>query len=613
MRYLTIILVTLLAFLFSCKDETEKQINSKSYPESDAVYVKMVKEFVLSDDGSIEYNYSHKLKLLTHFSFNRKYGETFIEYNPELQDIEVKECFTIMADGKKVETPENAFNEVLPRSAAHSPYYNNLRELVITHTALEVNSNIVLDYSLKSSDDFFPYLIGNEMLAAASPIKELKVIIRVPEKVELNYKLLNDTATANVVSKRGNKTYTWIFKNIPAFSQESFQPNKSTLYPTLIFSSAENYNEIHDYILNQMAFSYTINKETSKKISSMINVWQPKNKHLDDMHNFVIDNFNYFPVNEKHKAYKFRTVQEIWDANGGSKLEKTLLLSAVLNEAGILAQPVAVANAELFDDSCGNPLLFENYLVKTAFETIDDIYISAIHTDKQSEVYNLIGKVIIPIDINDKTKYIMDMPEYFQRCDFIGKGKIDNDLSFEVDVLARMQGSLNPYLSLLKDPNKSLTLFNNVQTYKVDKIALNESIINLIISYENEGEQDGYVFMKIPEYKFGFAKWHIPNLPKQRNTPFKIPYPLEENYNFSIELPKNAIVISAGFRADVSNRVGRVKITISQTENLLLLERSIKINKDQISVDEYPDFVELVKLWNNKKHKEIVMKKDNED
>jgi len=609
MKYSTSLLLALLVFLFSCKDETEKQINSKSYPNADAVYVKMVKEFVLNDDGSIEYNYSHKLKLLTHFAFNRKYGETFIEYNPEYQQVEVTKSYTVMADGKKVKTPKSAFNEVLPRNAAHSPYYNNLREMVITHTALEVNSNIVLNYSVNSNADFFPYLIGNELLAANSPIKELKVIIRIPEDKDLNYKLLNDTATANLISKRGEKIFTWTFKDIAAISPEAFQPNKNTLYPNLIFSSADNYNEIHDYILNQMAFSYSIDKETSKEISSMINVWHPKSKHLYDMHNFVLDNFNYCPVNEKHKAYKIRTVQEIWNANGGSKLEKTLLLSAILNEAGILAQPVAVASSELFDDSCGNPLLFEDYLVKTGFETVDDIYVSAIHSSKQSEIYNLVGKVIIPIDINDKTRYVVDLPNHYQRCDFIGKGKINNDISFDIDIFARMQGGLNPYLTLLKDPNKSMNLFNDIQWFKADKIAMNESVLNLKISTDNNDKQSGYVFVKIPEYKYGFSKWHIPNLPEQRNTPFQLPSKIEENYSYSIELPKNATVISSGFSADVSNNVGRVKITITQTDNMLLFERSLKLLKEQISVEEYPAFVELIKLWNNKKYKEIVIKK----
>ena len=51
-------------------------------PESDAIYEKITKEYILHEDGSMDYHYYKKLKLNTHFSFNRLYGETFIIYNP---------------------------------------------------------------------------------------------------------------------------------------------------------------------------------------------------------------------------------------------------------------------------------------------------------------------------------------------------------------------------------------------------------------------------------------------------------------------------------------------------------------------------------------------------
>jgi hypothetical protein len=50
-------------------------------PESDAIYEKIIKEYTLHEDGSMDYRCYKKLKLNTHFSFNRLYGETFIVYN----------------------------------------------------------------------------------------------------------------------------------------------------------------------------------------------------------------------------------------------------------------------------------------------------------------------------------------------------------------------------------------------------------------------------------------------------------------------------------------------------------------------------------------------------
>jgi len=87
----------------------------------DAVYIQLSKTFTLNSDGSVDYNYVKKLKLQTYRSFHSLYGETFVVYNPEFQSLKINEVYTIMADGKKVPSPSNAFNEVLPGAAANAP------------------------------------------------------------------------------------------------------------------------------------------------------------------------------------------------------------------------------------------------------------------------------------------------------------------------------------------------------------------------------------------------------------------------------------------------------------------------------------------------------------
>jgi len=64
-----------------------------------------------------------------------------------------------MADGKKVETPSNAFNEILPSFAAGAPAFNGLRDMVITHTGLERGAVINLDYTLHTAKDNTPALM----------------------------------------------------------------------------------------------------------------------------------------------------------------------------------------------------------------------------------------------------------------------------------------------------------------------------------------------------------------------------------------------------------------------------------------------------------------------
>src|SRR6056297_1598782 len=114
---------------FSSCDKAEKD-----YSDSDALYKKIIKTYTLNEDGSVDYQYQHELDLYSYYAFNRLYGETFIVYNPDYQTLKIDTSYTTMADGKIVQSPENAYNEVLPRMASGAPPYSHLREMVVTHT-----------------------------------------------------------------------------------------------------------------------------------------------------------------------------------------------------------------------------------------------------------------------------------------------------------------------------------------------------------------------------------------------------------------------------------------------------------------------------------------------
>ena len=136
MKYRLLILL----FLLSSALTTTAQ---KKY---DAVFKKIDKSYTLHDDGSIDYTYRKELQLNSQRSFDKMYGETFIVYNPEYQELKINEAYTIRKDGSRVNTPANAFNEVLPSNCTDCGRYSGVKEMVVTHTALEYGATIVLDY-----------------------------------------------------------------------------------------------------------------------------------------------------------------------------------------------------------------------------------------------------------------------------------------------------------------------------------------------------------------------------------------------------------------------------------------------------------------------------------
>ena len=54
---------------------------------SEAEFRKLAETWTLHQDGSQEYRYYKELTLFTHTAMNSTYGQTFITYNPDFQEL----------------------------------------------------------------------------------------------------------------------------------------------------------------------------------------------------------------------------------------------------------------------------------------------------------------------------------------------------------------------------------------------------------------------------------------------------------------------------------------------------------------------------------------------
>ena len=182
---------------------------------SEAEFRKLSKTYTLRADGSQEMRVQKELTLFTHAAMNGLYGETFIVYNPDFQKLEIHASYTRQKDGTVVQTPANAFVEVLPAAAANAPAYNQLKEMVVVHTGLELGATIVLDYSIVSKAGYLPELDVCCPVKELSPIKEFTFRLNVPAGKSVHYELLNASAQPSIAQRDGMKSFTWTLKEVP--------------------------------------------------------------------------------------------------------------------------------------------------------------------------------------------------------------------------------------------------------------------------------------------------------------------------------------------------------------------------------------------------------------
>jgi hypothetical protein len=605
--FLTIVLI----ILFSCCYAL-----SAGESEADAVYLKMVKEYRLHDDGAVTYHHSHQIKLLTYLAFTRSYGETFIVYDTLFQKLEIERSETTMADGKKVPAPPNAFNKALPRIAENAPAYNHLREMIISHTGLERNAVIDLDYRLETQSGFLPGLMGDEILALNSPINDLTIRIRIPAGKTLRYKLLNSNVKPQERQENGYKIFEWKFTNLPALPAERQQPPHSDFAPHLVFSTIENQQEAFQHITNQEAFKKTENKELAGMVKKMRDEGVSDMDFILALQKKIAQETATFPIAPAVIGFRCRTPQEVWQSNGGTVFEKAVLFAELLRLAGISAQPVLIAGNSGYLESIPVLQSFNQAAVMVSPVDKNPIFLSVDHPVKQNLKYSLNNKTAAILDKGKVTfNTFAEIPANENQCALNGVLKIEDAKNIAGKLNIQLHGAANPYFELLQNKNGIKNLITSVLPGAVvdntQIIQLAEEIFEAEASVKIEEpfkEQDNYLFWKIPENPQGIKSWRLPPLSIHRATPFKLPFSIIEKINFTITLADGMQLVSPAVNINKDNAAGSLKIKIMRDKNKVTVERYIKLNKQHITVEDYPALLELRRLWHAPNYLELIFK-----
>lgn len=591
--------------------------NSFSQNENaDAEFLQIRKEYTLNEDGSVDFHYSKKVKLLTHFSFHRLYGETFIIYNTDFQDVKINSAYTIMADGKKIVTPDNAFNEVLPRFSTNAPAFNNIRELVVTHTGLEQNAVINLDYTINSVKGYFPYLMGNEAISESSPIKELVIVVNIPDSQTLNYELLNFTGDPIVVSKNGKKIYTWTFKSIPASSKDYYQESDHESTPRLIFSTAKDLHYAYDKFINQDAFIFTTNESMDEAVNIIKSKTDNQLTTTLNLQKLVSNDLNTLNIPLVYTGLKCRTAIETWNSNTGTHLEKAILLTTLLQKANIKSEIVAVIPNRYYNEEIGNLLSFNSFLVRVKLYKTGDIYISPTSIDKQNQKFALNDKTVLLLDKNVESLKVFQVKpsknKIFVSGDFVFQ---DSDkLVGKTDL--KLEGESNPYFSIYNDSSKIKSAIHgaisskNITSYNIEKLSQETTQAQLEFEKEDPFKKNSnYLNFKLPYASCGVDSWHINQLPAVRSVALEIPQNINERYEYAIVFPKDIKLVSKIKKIEIKNRAGYLLIEFVKTDTEITITREIRFDKKIIEIDEYDDFREIMNAWNNDHYRNLIFKR----
>lgn len=331
--------------------------------ESEAEFRKLSKTYTLRADGSQELRVQKELTLFTHAAMNGLYGETFIVYDPEFQELTIHESYTRQKDGTVIKTPFNALVEVLPSSAANAPAYNHLKEMVVVHTGLELGATIYLDYSIVSKAGYLPELDVCCPVKELSPVKEFIFRLNVPAGKSVRYELLNASAKPVIAQGNGMKSFIWTLKDVAPrpYAYPSGRGNlglvqavASGMMPVFVASTWPGYTEAVKYLQKQFAVG-----NTSVVEGKVAELTQGLEGNPQAMRNAIANymaglyQLGHCNVSLQDAGYRLRPASEVITSAYGTQAELVNLDVTLQRAAGLEAEVAVCALRPSVDGNRG--------------------------------------------------------------------------------------------------------------------------------------------------------------------------------------------------------------------------------------------------------------------
>lgn len=536
---------------------------------SEAEYQKLEKSWTLRADGSQEFRYNMELTLYTHAAMNSVYGESFIVYNPDYQELKINSSYTKQKDGTIVRTPDNALVECLPFAAADAPAYNQLKEMVVVHTGLELGATVYLDYTLISKPGYLPEIDLFEELRQTSPVKSYTLTVTVPESKTLAYKLNAANAKPTVKTEGGLQTTTWTLRNLPASPRESFTNVACGDVPYLAATTYAGKKEALATLLAQF------NREGDPQLATLAETLtegkQTDEEKLKAIHEYVIQHFDNNHLTLEATGYRLRKADAVIATAYGTEAEQVNLLNGLLNAAGLQAEPVA------------------SYLVDAG----------------EGAALKAIRSLLVSCRIDGKTRLLM-------------ADNAHTPLTVNADVRPFVSLRTGEVLDIANPAEDSAIKSDITISFKEGQMttATKESIGKALATYytpvnrENEtvplNAAGGYATITLPEAEEAFSTLGYSRMASERTASLWISRTVDETYNYTIECPDNMTLRTPSGDKSIRNAAGTLTYTVQKEGKKATVTRSLKLNKRIYTASEYPALRQLLTAWHDGNSKTLL-------
>jgi hypothetical protein len=457
--------------------------------------------------------------------------------------------------------------------------------------------------------------MGNEVLTASSPVNNCTIIIRVPKNTDLKYKVFNVRAAPVITQKDEMKIYTWVLNGLPAQTSDTRQPENQENQPRIIFSTAPSVKNVIDYLVNQDAFRYKPDNIMEETVSKIVAEKKGEIETILKLQDIIVNDVNTYNIPPLYLGFRARSALDTWTSNGGTELEKVILLRSLLLKAGINSFPIAVIPSAFYDQEIGCLPQIIHFIVQVNPREEGQLYLSTTQSDERSLVYDLTEETMILTDPGFKDLRILTSNERQNKVVTDWQITIDRDKILRGGISLELYGACNPYLTFIRDKNAIRQLlspdFTEKEIHVPDSMNISALKSEFTCSLEKTNpfkSEANYYFWNLPFINKGVKSWNCNYLNENRYVPFEIPYTVEEHHHYKLNIPMGWTLVAPDTILIMKNTAGEVDLRIRRSGHEIDLSRSILLSYKTYNPTQYKDLRLLINAWNNKNFSRLIFK-----
>ena len=574
---------------------------------ADAEYLHIEKNYTLDKTGHIRTDYSHEVRLLTYFAVNRALGESFIVTNPEYQTLTVDESVTTMTDGTRVPTPENGFNEVLPRFVHQAPAYAHLREMVVSHTGLERGCTVRFAYHIDTRPGLWPWLMGEEIVGTDHPVRRYTVSVQIPNGTPFHYHLFNSAVEPRVDTEEESTRYTWEFENLDIQYPEPHHAPFELTSPRLVFSTCPDWNTL------TAELHRSIDADCGKPFFPEDTAWplDPVSRVLSIQARMVRAT-GHVNLDPSLIGYRSLPARRTWNEARGTEMDKAVLLMAMLKshdpKLALIARTVPFAQNVPTLTQFGKPTVWADAGRSLLLRT-DQVQTGLLDVSES-------GKRVLVVTSKGAEWMELTGRGMDHRIQIRARLTLNPDFILEGRLRLQLEGAFHEPFNGPEDPaaavrSKLRPILGDVQVRSVIPVSINlqSAVYEMDVSFPAEhrriDETNRVLFTPV---RSAVDAWGLSLGAFNRSETLALPHPMREHVELTLKLPENMKVTGLPDAVDIEGE-GHFSQRWEEKDGLSLT-RSVTLHNALIPPEQYDLFRKLIQTLTSESARTLVLEID---